>query len=138
MLPETKYAVSVKAVLRTEKGFVLLWNERNEWELPGGRLEPGESPQEAVQREIEEELNLRVAVGGILNSWIYVVNGSPVFIVTYAIPEHVFSADCRISHEHKKIGFFQRQEVAALPLPQGYKASIELFSAHQVGREIVD
>ncbi|HEY6739341.1 MAG TPA: (deoxy)nucleoside triphosphate pyrophosphohydrolase [Actinopolymorphaceae bacterium] len=33
------------------------------WELPGGRVEPGESEREAVVRECEEELGVRVEVG---------------------------------------------------------------------------
>ena len=38
---------------------MLLENERGEWELPGGRLEPGETPHACLAREFAEELGVR-------------------------------------------------------------------------------
>jgi ADP-ribose pyrophosphatase YjhB (NUDIX family) len=49
------FPVSVKGVLVRGGRVLLLKNEREEWELPGGKLELGEAPAVCVAREITEE-----------------------------------------------------------------------------------
>ena len=48
------FPVSVKGVAVQDGKVLLLENERNEWELPGGKLELGEDPPGCVVREIGE------------------------------------------------------------------------------------
>jgi 8-oxo-dGTP pyrophosphatase MutT (NUDIX family) len=57
-----KFPVSIKGVLVEAGRVVLLENERDEWELPGGRLEPGEPPETCLVREFAEELGAVVEV----------------------------------------------------------------------------
>ena len=55
--------ISVKALIERD-GKVLIVLDRK-WELPGGRMNVGEQPEEALHREIEEELKVKISVLGI-------------------------------------------------------------------------
>jgi mutator protein MutT len=124
-----RFPVSVKGVIFREEKVILLRNARDEWELPGGKLEPGEAPQDCVVREVQEELGLAVRVGPILDSWVYHIGQDVnVLIVTYgcfADPHEPI----RHSTEHKATGFFSMEDIIRLNMPEGYKNSIRAWSA---------
>jgi 8-oxo-dGTP pyrophosphatase MutT (NUDIX family) len=118
------FPVSIKGVMFDPAGAVVLaLNARNEWELPGGRLELGESPEVCLAREFKEELGVDISVESLLDAYLFeVIPGKYVFIVTYGctlLGDYVPVA----SEEHVRIQAFPP---AALPsnLPPGYRASI--------------
>lgn len=63
----------------TQRGY---GNYKDWWEFPGGKIEPGETPQEALRREIREELATTVSVGELL------------YTVEYDYPEFHLSMQC--------------------------------------------
>lgn len=50
-------------ILATQRGY---GEFQDGWEVPGGKIEPGETPQQALKREIKEELNAEITVGDLL------------------------------------------------------------------------
>ena len=66
-------------IFATQRGY---GNYEGWWEFPGGKIEPGETPQAALRREIREELAADIAVGDFLTT------------VEYEYPEFHLVMDC--------------------------------------------
>lgn len=127
------WPVSVKGVVIHDRRVLLLRNDRDEWELPGGRLEPGETPEQCVVREIAEETGWPVTVEELLDVWVYepLPETRPVhrvLIVTYGCTA-LTAAPAKVSDEHLEVGLFPLTAVAGLPLPTGYRTSIASWAA---------
>ncbi|MGI9501666.1 MAG: NUDIX hydrolase [Geminicoccaceae bacterium] len=108
------FPVSVKAVLRHGNKVVLLKNGRDEWELPGGRMESGETPEEAVTREVEEELGAVIQAGDLIDAWVYHVDDTDILILTYGATLESDPAAFAISDEHEGMDWFALDDLDGL------------------------
>jgi 8-oxo-dGTP diphosphatase len=60
------------------------------WEFPGGKVEPGETPQQALVRELKEELRIEATIGTELARYEHEYpSGSRVHLLFFAIPKFV-------------------------------------------------
>lgn len=66
-------------IFATQRGY---GEFKDQWEFPGGKIEPGETPQEALMREIMEELDTKIAVGERIDT------------IEYDYPEFHLSMEC--------------------------------------------
>ena len=70
-MSKKKFIVVCCALIRREERVLLVKRPANKadglkWEFPGGKVEPGESFEDCILREIQEELNLELALKGQL------------------------------------------------------------------------
>ena len=69
-------------IFATQRGY---GDWKDYWEFPGGKMEPGETPEEALKREIEEELDTEIAVH------------EKLITVEYDYPKFHLLMDCYLS-----------------------------------------
>jgi 8-oxo-dGTP pyrophosphatase MutT (NUDIX family) len=122
--------VSVKGVLLVDGAVVLVRNDRDEWELPGGRVDPGETHAQALVREFKEELAIDVAPLGPVDSYEFeVIPAKHVHIVTYGCAL-LGAFRPALSAEHTAFGLHALADLERIPLPAGYVRSIRTWSRH--------
>jgi ADP-ribose pyrophosphatase YjhB (NUDIX family) len=132
--------LDIRALVLEEKGDVLLVKEKEDgrWTLPGGWVDVGESPSEAVEREVEEESGYRVHAVRLLALWDRNKHPHP------PMPFHVYKVCflCELlsgdplaaSTETEEVGFFAKDALPELSLkrvmPQQIERLIELAADH--------
>jgi len=82
------------------------------WEFPGGKLEPGEAPEAALEREIAEELGVEIEVGDLLDRTTSVVDGTLITLACYFV-RPVGDAP-RFSTDHDELSWCQRPRLVWL------------------------
>ncbi len=103
-------------IFATQRGYGDL---KGGWEFPGGKIEEGETPQEALKREIMEELETEIAVGDLIDT------------IEYDYPTFHLSMDCfwaevrkgdLVLKEHEAAKWLTKEKldsVAWLPADEG-------------------
>ena len=94
------------------------------WEFPGGKIEPGETPQQCLVRELQEELDIQIDVSKLL------------YTTTYEYEDRIvrlYFLQCRLrSGEPRPIGCAQvrwvdRSELEHLPMPPADRDFVQIL-----------
>ncbi len=109
----------VTAAVIEERGRVLLArrgpgrNLAGKWEFPGGKVEPGETPEESLARELEEELAIRTRVGELLCRTSFEHDGMTLELLVYRVERTGGEPQLR---EHLELAWVSPEEVASFDL----------------------
>ncbi len=94
------------------------------WEFPGGKIDPGESPEECLRRELVEEMGIHVSVGKSLPPS---THHYPTFTVTL----HPFVCSIQsgeiVLHEHAAVTWLSPEELHTLDWAEADLPVIEYY-----------
>ena len=118
--------VSVKGIVISDSEVLVVKNVRSEWELPGGKLENGETLEECVRREVEEEVGWRVTPLDVVDVWIYTVSSNEVtLVVSFGCLLDPGDDDRDlVSPEGKEVALVPLVKLSELLMPENYKRAI--------------
>ena len=115
-----KFPVSVKAIIIDDNRVLCLKNERDEWDIPGGKIDFNEDIEECLKREVKEEVNLKIKNLNILKPFNRKFNDVPVLVLVYSA-DISCESPIDLSYEHTEYDFFSKSEIINLNLLQDYK-----------------
>jgi 8-oxo-dGTP diphosphatase len=128
---EARRVITVTAGIMERDGKILVARRKpgkhmgGKWEFPGGKMEAGETPQQTLARELEEELAVRAEVGGFLCSAAWEGDGLSLELLVY----RVLSLEGEpVLREHQEIRWVEPGALGALDLADSdRKVAEELF-----------
>ena len=119
--------ITVKAIIENNGRVLVVRDQKGIWELPGGRVEFGEHPIDALERELIEELGAKqINVKRLFDVWDFIVELPSehyqfivlVFMCDVNIPS------IKISDEHNLFRWMTMDDIKTEPMREGYRKSI--------------
>ena len=127
--------ISVKGIVFENDKVWLRFNERHEWELPGGKMDEGEQPEETLVREMREELGVMVKPIRPVDAHLYTIHVSMdesrgVLVLSYLceLVERVGEVEHVGEAGKAKFQTFHLHEIMNLSMPSFYKTAIQKAS----------
>ena len=125
-MAEQRYVRVIGAIIR-KKGRILIGKRKGgafagKWEFPGGKMEPGESPEECLARELAEELGVEARIGKLFLSTRHTYSHMAIEFVTYET--EIVSGEPRL-RDHHEIRWVLPEELSLYDFPEADRPVVE-------------
>ncbi len=133
-MPQKPFALSVKVLIRDGAGRCLLLKRSisskgnpGKWDLPGGKLDPGENLEQALLREAIEETGLTISLTRVLGA---AESEAPARRVAYLIFEgRITSGQVKLSEEHEDFSWVAVKDIGKVDIAPQFRPLLKELSA---------
>ena len=123
--------VAAKALIIKDDKVLILQRKRPspdakiEWDIPGGGIEQGESFEQALHRELKEEVNVNGEIFDIIRAWNCLDENKMRYGVTFAV--HYISGNILLSEEHEDYHWMPISQIASSDVAKWIKAEVAIL-----------
>lgn len=122
--------ITTKALFYKNNKILFVKEHKGKWELPGGRILFGESPEDALRREIKEELGFsNIKINDIIHIWTFLSNVKDINYQFVVLVYNCFTDEMNIieNKEYAEAKWIELGEVNNLNMRNGYKQTVKKF-----------
>lgn len=130
------FFVAAKAIIKNEENkYLIVYRSRSdtyaagEADLPGGKIDPGETIQQGLRREVKEESNLEIEILKPLRTWGFKNNNHETVGITFLAKHR--SGNVVLSWEHESFEWLSREELLGRNIPEWLRNDFEKIHDHE-------
>ncbi len=126
-----KMYFAVKGLIFKEGKLLILKRSKTEdcfedmWDIPGGRINFGEEPEEALKREVKEETNLEIEVKNPVRVWTFFKDRGNTQVIGITMLCEYKKGEVILSKEHEDFKWIIPEEIKNYKVHGGIKKEVE-------------
>lgn len=95
-----------------------------QWEFPGGKIELGEQPREALQRELREELDIEAEIGDLRMTWTHSYPEVGILLIFFEVL--FWKGEPKAAH-HTELRWVSFDELSKLDIPEANRKLLPMI-----------
>ena len=128
--------VKVTAAILIENGKILIARRKQTgklpglWEFPGGKIEPGESAEQCLKRELKEEFEIHVGIDTFVGTNVHAYDFGIIELAAYIVRR--LSGDFKLN-DHAQMAWVTAEEIGGFEFAPADRPFVKLVQSGKIG-----